>query len=300
MKQFFKEHKRGIISTIVFHIGLIVFLIFMGFHIPLPLPGEEGILINFGDSDLGSGDVEPSSSSASKPVKEVVPPPVEQNQVQETAVAEEEVITQNIEKTVAVESKKQDKPKEKTPEEIEAEKKVQQELEKKRIEEKKRLEQEEIERKRKEEEARKAKANADMIKNSFGSGKNNNANNSTGEGNTTYGGNQGQTNGSVDSNNHGVGHGLGSNGNSWSLKGRKNVELPKPDNSFQEEGKVVVEIRVNSYGQVISATPGKKGTTIQSLSLYRIAKEAALKAKFDAKPNAPDQIGTITYVFVLE
>ncbi len=300
MKQFFKEHKRGIISTIVFHLGLIVFLMFMGFHIPLPLPGEEGILINFGDSDLGSGDVEPSSSSASKPVQEVVTPPVEQTKVEQPAVAKEEIITQDIEKTVAVESKKEVKPKEKTPEEIEAEKKLQQELEKKRIEEKKRLEQAEIERKRKEEEDRKAKATSDMIKNSFGSGKNNEANNSTGEGNTSYKGNQGQANGSVDSNNHGVGHGLGSNGNSWSLKGRKNIELPKPKYDIQEEGKVVVEIRVDSYGQVISATPGKKGTTIQNLSLYRIAKEAAMKAKFDAKPNAPDQIGTITYVFVLE
>ena len=299
MKQYFKEHKRGIISTIVFHIGLILFLMFMGFHIPLPLPGEEGILINFGESDLGSGDVEPPSSSASKPVEEHTSPPVEQTQVQ-TSVAEEEIITQDIEKTVAVESKKEVKPKEKSQEEIEAERKIQEEKEKKRIEEEKRLKQEEIERKRQEEEDKKAKANADMIKNSFGSGKNNDANNSTGEGNTSYKGNQGQTNGSVDSKNHGIGHGLGTNGNSWSLKGRKNIELPKPDYDIQEEGKVVVEIRVDSYGKVVSATPGKKGTTIQSLNLYRIAKEAALKAKFDAKPNSPDQIGTITYVFVLE
>lgn len=299
MKQFIKEHKRGLISTAVFHIALILFLIFMGFHIPLPLPGEEGILINFGVEDFGSGDVEPSNSASAQSVPKETSPPEQQIVPTQIAEAKEEILTQDIEETAAIESQKE-KPKEKTPEEIAEEKRLQEELVKKRIEDKKRKEQEETERKRKEEEARKAQANSDMIKNAFGNGKNDNANNSTGEGETTYKGNQGQKNGSVDSKNHGIGHGLGADGSGWSLKGRKNIKLPKPDYNIQEEGKVVVEIRVNSYGQVISATPGKKGTTIQSSALYRIAKQAALKAKFDAKPNTPDQIGTITYVFILE
>ena len=48
---FFEKHREGIIGTIVFHIVVLLMLIFMGFFTPLPLPGEEGILVNFGDSE---------------------------------------------------------------------------------------------------------------------------------------------------------------------------------------------------------------------------------------------------------
>ena len=75
--------------------------------------------------------------------------------------------------------------------------------------------------------------------------------------------------------------------------------MPKPAYTSQEQGKVVVTIWVNQYGKVIKAVDGAKGTTISDLGLRARAKEAALKAKFSADPNAPDvQKGTITYNFI--
>ena len=52
----------GLVGTVVFHLGLLVFIIIFGFATPLPLPGEEGILINFGTDDQGAGEDEPMMS----------------------------------------------------------------------------------------------------------------------------------------------------------------------------------------------------------------------------------------------
>jgi ATP-dependent Clp protease ATP-binding subunit ClpA len=51
---------------------------------------------------------------------------------------------------------------------------------------------------------------------------------------------------------------------------------------------------------VIQAIPGSKGSTTLDEYLLKVAKEAALKARFEAKSDAPAvQKGTITYNFML-
>lgn len=99
-----------------------------------------------------------------------------------------------------------------------------------------------------------------------------------------------------DPNGRGTTHkGEGTDGDSkWSLAGRGLVgKLPKPANTFNQEGRVLVEIRVNAAGQVISAT--HKGGTISDKATIQLALEAARKAKFTQGDH--DQIGTITYNF---
>ena len=58
--EYFRKHKRGFIGTAIFHIIVLLMLLFLGFFTPLPLPGEEGIMVNFGTSNNGFGDIEPS------------------------------------------------------------------------------------------------------------------------------------------------------------------------------------------------------------------------------------------------
>ena len=90
-----------------------------------------------------------------------------------------------------------------------------------------------------------------------------------------------------------VGHGS-SGGNSWSLSGRGiKGTLPQPANTFSQEGQVIVTIRVNAAGDVISATI--KGGNISDKATQQLALEAARKAKFTEGDH--DQIGTITYNF---
>jgi len=113
-------------------------------------------------------------------------------------------------------------------------------------------------------------------------------------------GNQGVQTGSVDSKNRGEGSGLGTQGISYDLGGRGFQSLPKPNYDYQGEGKVVVEVSVDRSGKVTQAIPGSKGSTTLDEYLLKVAKEAALKARFEPKSDAPAvQKGTITYNFVL-
>ena len=74
--------------------------------------------------------------------------------------------------------------------------------------------------------------------------------------------------------------------------------LPKPSYSAQAEGRVVVQIKVNQYGEVTDAIPGIEGTTVTDKNLWTAARNAALKAHFNQKADAPAaQLGTITYIF---
>ncbi|MFZ5432108.1 MAG: hypothetical protein ACOZDD_17935, partial [Bacteroidota bacterium] len=61
MTEYFREHKKGIIGSVIFHVMLIIFMFIFGFFTPLPLPGEEGILVNFGNSQTGFGADEPAA-----------------------------------------------------------------------------------------------------------------------------------------------------------------------------------------------------------------------------------------------
>ena len=57
----------------------------------------------------------------------------------------------------------------------------------------------------------------------------------------------------------------------------------------------------NQYGEVTDAIPGVEGTTVTDKNLWNAARNAALKAHFNQKADAPAvQLGTITYIFKLK
>ena len=86
------------------------------------------------------------------------------------------------------------------------------------------------------------------------------------------------------------------------LKGRNVVgSISKPAYTAQLEGTVVVQIKVNQYGEVTEAVPGWEGTTVTDKGLWNAARNAAMKTKFNVKADAPVvQTGTITYIFKLQ
>lgn len=90
----------------------------------------------------------------------------------------------------------------------------------------------------------------------------------------------------------------GNGGAGWSLKGRSASALPTPSYESNKEGKIIVKIWVDRSGKVTKAEAPEKGSTISDVTMVNKAKEAAMKAKFNADPNATEiQVGTITYVF---
>lgn len=271
MSEYIKKHKTGIIGTIIFHVIIVAIFMIFGYSTPLPLPDEEGILINFGDSDDGFGQVEPqySESAQQESIEE------SQESVPETTSSESDngSITQDFEEAPAV--KEQGEKKEEIKKETETE--------------------------TVKEETPEVKEERKVNENALFPGRNRNSDNNSSEGETEGQGNQGSTTGSVDSKNHTGGESMGTNGTSFSLAGRNPESLPKPEYKYQIEGKVVVEITVDKNGNVTDAVPGVKGSTTLDANLLSAAKKAALKAKFDKKPDAPAyQKGTITYFFRLQ
>jgi TonB family protein len=264
-------------------------LIFVSFSFPPPPEEEEGILVNFGTDETGLGMVEPSPPAVQQ---ETSPPPP-------SSVAnkadEEPLLTQNTEE--APEVKKIDPEAEKKRiEKREADKKKREELEAERI----RKKQEDDEKKRIEAEQQRQADIMNKTKNALANSKN------AGTGSTSEGiaggtGNQGDPRGSVDSNVRGEGGGLGDKGISYELQGRGFQKLPEPKYDYQGEGRVVVEISVDRSGKVTNAVPGIKGSTTLDEYLLKVAKDAAMQASFESKPDAPlFQKGKITYIFILK
>lgn len=84
------------------------------------------------------------------------------------------------------------------------------------------------------------------------------------------------------------------------LQGRGLREgLPKPRTSFNMSGRVVVNVNVDSEGNVISAVVEQRGTTTSDVTLHNLAIEAALKAKFKSSDRMI-QSGSITYDFKIK
>lgn len=61
-----KNNLRAILGTVVFHVLLLICFIFFGFSTPLPLPEEQGVEVNLGYSDDGTGEIEPVDNSSAE------------------------------------------------------------------------------------------------------------------------------------------------------------------------------------------------------------------------------------------
>ena len=248
-----KNRRKAIIGTVLFHIGLLLCFIFMGLTYQIPPPPEEGITINFGNQDFGSGSEQPEQIVEEQ---EITPQEIVNNNP-----VVEDISTQDIEETPTTKLKEQlEKPKEI-----------------KKIEEKK----------------------PEPVVNTKALYPGKKQNNSNSQGISEGQGDQGSQDGGSNSNAY-TGGGIGTNGIAYQLGGRTIAEIKKPNYDSQQQGKVVVTIRVDRNGKVISATPGAKGSTTTNAYLYSKAKEAALKTTFEANTTAPEiQVGTIIYNFKL-
>ena len=102
-----KYRINGWMGTILFHVAVLLFLLFFGFTTQLPLPGEEGVEISLGYDMAGMGDVQPRRTET-----------VEQRTQQQpiTEKTEEEIVTQDIESAPSLVEKKEEKRVEKVTE----------------------------------------------------------------------------------------------------------------------------------------------------------------------------------------
>lgn len=145
--------------------------------------------------------------------------------------------------------------------------------------------------------------NNNNLLNNFIKGNTHNGTTGGGDGTSGTAGNNGVPDGNPNTNGLG-GNGnnpnqIGNGGNSsgYNLGGRKATYLPKVSDT-KEEGVVVVTVKVNKEGKVVEAEANGRGTTTSSATLKSKARQAALTATFAPAPNGLDeQIGTITFIF---
>ena len=283
------KRKSAVATTIT--MMLLLFLIFTFGLKYFDPPLEYGIAVNFGTSNVGSGNVQPteplkSASSAEEVIEETQQEEIEETvaETEPTSAPSEKVITQDSEESIKI--KKQEEAKRKA-EDVERQKK----LEAERIERQRKA----AEEKKKAEEAAKRKKLDDLM-----GGLNNSDGSATGgEGDDNQAGDKGNPNGDPNASGY-YGNGGGGSGGNYRLGNRKAVSKPKPTYDCNEQGRVVVSISVDKNGKVISAQPGIKGTTNSAPCLLTRAKEAALKTRFNSDSNAPvKQVGSIIYNFSL-
>lgn len=291
MKYLETKHERNsakITTLIVIILLLLLFVVGPPYMDP---PLEYGVAVNFGSSDVGSGDIQPLKPIKSEPRPVVTEPKVKETKVEETESAPkksdqpaEKVLTEDNEEAIAIK-------KQKAVADAKAKADADAKAEVERVQRMK----EAAEAKKRQEEADK-KAKLDAL---IGGVKKSDGKVAGGEGNDAKPGDKGQLDGDPYAPSYfgQPGTGSGGYGSGYGLNGRGRPTNGKVVPDCDEEGRVVVEIHVNREGRVINAIPGKKGTT-GDLCLYEAAKKTAMTYKWPADSKAPaTQIGFVKIDF---
>ncbi len=258
--------------TVIVHVILLILLFFVGMRYLDP-PIEQGIAVNFGTSDVGSGKIQPTEKIQSAPQK-TTSQPVSQPKSE----IKEEVVTQDAEDAPVIKKEKPKKEQTETP--------VKPVKEEPKKEEKK-------------PDPKPDQSTTDALS-SFLNGPKSDGTAKGGEGNDGKPGDKGDPDGDPNASAYyGTGKGLDGDGN-YQLGGRKALNKEKFVQECNEAGIVVVSIEVDRNGNVTSAIPGVRGTTNNSKCLTEPAKRAAMATKFNPDDKAPaKQIGKIVYRFSL-
>lgn len=274
----------SLVGTIGFHLIIMLMLLFAYFKPTVDdkslTDGLEGVPVMFGnvpdaggqDEPLGRGDGNVNDNAVAPNELQVDKTPQSSTETE----GDKEIVTQDTEETIALR---------------EANKKAEAEKIRRNAEEaEKRREQEEAQRAARLQ-AEKGQAINNKLSGLFGNGSGNGS-----RGETQGSGTQGVPTGNAS---YGKTSGVGGWG-SFDLGGRSlgSGGLAKPNYSVDDYGTVVVDILVDSKGNVVEATIGK-GTNTPSASLRSEALKAAKKTKFNEVNSVINQKGTITYKFNL-
>ncbi|MEY8847392.1 energy transducer TonB [Psychroserpens sp. XS_ASV72] len=279
MKYLKTKHERNSAKITTLIVVILVLLLFVVGHKYMDPPIEYGVAVNFGNSEVGSGQIQPKEPIKSNPKNDLV----EEQQVEETQqetsqsnAQAEDIITEESEESIAIKKAKAEEARAKA----EAE----------RIEREKR---EAEERKQREEAEKKKKLDA-----LIGGVSNSNGTETGGQGPNDAPGDKGQLDGDPYAPSYFGGSGPGKGGVGFGLGGRGRPSKTIYKQDCNEYGLVVVKIVVNQQGQVVEAVPGIKGTTNTHPCLLEPAKKIALSHKWPADSKAPSrQIGFVSINF---
>lgn len=270
------SHIKAAVGTLV--LMFLLFLLLFKLTIVAPIQEEdEGIVVAFGDSDMGGGMPSVPQMDAVTQVEQIPAPAAP------SRPSDNDLIVQEDEESLELAKQTEEEAKRKAYEEelIRQRKEAEARAEAERVAKEKAL----AEQRAKEQEAiDKANQLAALI----------------GQAGTAEGANaEDASEGAASAKGNPVGEGLGDfnyNGIPGQLPGRTPKHIPKPSSDFAQEGIVVVVIMVDVNGNVTNVSIGK-GTTVSDRHTQQLALSAARKAKF-TEGKTP-QRGTIKYKFKL-
>ncbi|MDO6598254.1 energy transducer TonB [Oceanihabitans sp. 2_MG-2023] len=281
MKYFTTKHEKDSAKITTLLVLIILLLIFVVGPKYMDPPEEYGVAINFGTTDFGSGNVQPTKPIKSKDLNINKPPETEPTEVSEPAKATqatEEVLTQETEEAVAIQKEKEAAKKAKAIADAKA-----------------KAEADRIAKEKKEQEEKKKKLDA-----LIGGVSNSDGNETGSEGDDDKTGDKGQLNGDPYASSYFGDPGTGSGGVGYGLNGRGKPTKQVFKQDCNESGMVIVKIVVNRSGNVIEAEPGVKGSTNTVDCLLEPAKKIALSHKWKVDSKAPaKQIGFVKVNFNL-
>ncbi len=309
------RHKKKSFTLTTFLLSVLLLILFYIGMTYMDPPIENGITINFGTTDFGSGNVQPKEKIQSEPMDTPPVEPIEQEEEVVEEVVEEEVVEESVpeeevaeeapaekvltqENEEAIKIKKAEEAKKKAEDAQKAAKKKAEDAEKKKKAEAARVAQQKKdaeEKARKEQDAKKKKLDELMggLNKSDGTA-------SGSEGDDNRAGDKGSPDGDPYATSYYGSPGTGSGTGGYGLNGRSLATKGAVKQECNEEGRVVVKISVDRNGNVVSAQPGVKGTTNNSPCLLKPAKETALKHKWNQDSNAPSQqVGFVVVNFKL-
>jgi colicin import membrane protein len=306
-----KHKQKSFVLTTLLLSAILIVLFYLGLTYLDP-PEENGITVNFGSMDVGSGQVqpvlplpEPNLIPAEEVPEENEPVVEEPTSKSEPAtdtnpeVSAEKVLTQDQQESIRLKQQEEIRRREALEAQRKAndQRKVEEDRLRKAQEEADRLEREKqaaLEAKRREQEEKKRKLDA-LI-----GGINATGQTAGGEGDNKTPGDKGRLDGNPYATSYYGSAGVGSGNTGYGLSGRSLVGRGKESQKCNEKGIVVVEIVVNRNGVVVEANPGVKGTTNSKSCLLEPAKATAMSYKWNADPKAPDrQIGFVVVNFKL-
>ena len=267
MKYFETKHEKDSARITALLAIILILLIFIVGPKYLDPPIEYGVAVNFGTTDFGSGTIQPKEPIKSEPIDIIKQPNIQESQPETTTSQEEtseDVLTQDNAEEIALKKKQ------------EAEAKLKAEADAKA-----KAEAERIEKERAEKEAK--KKNIDNLIGGIGKS---DGTASGSEGDDDKAGDKGQLDGDPYAPSYFGEPGSGSGGVGYGLNGRGRPTRSKVLPDCNEEGRIFVEIHVDRRGNVVTAIPGKKGTT-GDICLYEAAKKTALSHKWKPDSKAP-------------
>jgi hypothetical protein len=255
------NQKKSVALTLVLH-GIIALLLWL-FSLTTPNPP-------FAEGLAGGGGGGSFVEFGTLDISDVAPAPAPE------PAPEEEIMTNDDEQTVSIDQPEKPKDKPEKKEKVKEQPKVKVDL------------------------VEVPKVNQNAL---FKGGKRNNggAQQGTGEGGGLGDGKgtgNGPGTGSGDGGGNGGGSGKG-DGFGYDLTGRGIRSAAKVVDNSQETGTVVINIKVDKNGNVISADGPARGSTTTSANLVKKSKEAAEKVKFSAS-DVEVQKGTMTFRYFLK